>query len=96
MLKMPFSKAPVSMMIHRVGRTLLIDNFDVYRHILLQQEADWNWMRRFIYDHILKSVPNAEVKLEFVTKSKALFDDILCSFIASPGSRKSIQTRVYE
>lgn len=27
------------MMVHRVGRTLLIDNLDVYKHVLLAQEV---------------------------------------------------------
>ncbi|XP_013404698.1 erythroid differentiation-related factor 1 [Lingula anatina] len=47
LLKLPYSKGHVSMMVHRVGKTLLLDDFDVHRHLLRQQEEDWEWMRKF-------------------------------------------------
>lgn len=36
---MPLSKAPVSMMVHKVGRTVLIDEFDIHRHLLRKQKV---------------------------------------------------------
>lgn len=48
LLKIPFnSKAHVSMMIHRVGKTLLIDDFDIYKYLLRQSEKEWQWLRKF-------------------------------------------------
>jgi hypothetical protein len=35
LLKMPFDKhKQVSLMIHRIGKTLLIDEFDIHSHLL--------------------------------------------------------------
>ncbi|CAN8023584.1 unnamed protein product, partial [Ixodes persulcatus] len=34
LLKMPYSNSHISMMVHRVGKTLLLDEFDVHRHLL--------------------------------------------------------------
>ena len=53
LLKMPFgSKSQISMMVHRVGNSLLIDDFDVHRLLLRQQQDDWKWLRRFYYDTV--------------------------------------------
>ena len=53
---MPYSKAPVSMMVHRVGSTLLLEDFDVHKHLLRQQQQDWQWLRKFYYDTIVQSM----------------------------------------
>lgn len=40
------------MMIHRIGNTLLIDDFDVQRFLMQQEDCNWQWLRSFIYNHI--------------------------------------------
>ncbi|VDO97641.1 unnamed protein product [Soboliphyme baturini] len=48
LLKLPYTNSPVSMIVHRIGKSLLLDSFDVYRHVLLTQQEDWKWIRQFI------------------------------------------------
>lgn len=43
------------MMVHRIENTLLIDEFDVHKHLMMQTEDDWEWLRKFFYSHILES-----------------------------------------
>jgi len=33
-------------MVHRVGKTLLIDEFDIHKHLLRKQQDDWSWMNK--------------------------------------------------
>lgn len=42
-------------MVHRIENTLLIDEFDVHKHLMVQTEDDWEWLRKFFYNHILES-----------------------------------------
>ncbi len=44
------------MMVHRVGNTLLIDEFDIHKHLLRKQEDDWKWLRKFYYDTIVRQM----------------------------------------
>lgn len=50
LLKMTYSDAPVSLIVHRVGKTLLIDSFDAYRNFLFAKEQQWQWLRKFLSD----------------------------------------------
>lgn len=52
------------MMVHRVENTLLLDEFDVHKHLMMQTEDDWEWLRKFFYNHILESF-DRKVKLIF-------------------------------
>lgn len=52
LLKLPYSKGHISMMVHRVENTLLLDDFDIYRHLLRTAETDWEWLRKFFYEHV--------------------------------------------
>lgn len=45
-----------SYFVHRVGNTLLIDEFNLHRYLLWKSEEDeWKWLRKFICEHVLKS-----------------------------------------
>jgi hypothetical protein len=46
----------VSMMVHRIENTLLIDEFDIRKHLLRTAETEWEWLKKFFYDHVLKSL----------------------------------------
>ncbi|XP_064465942.1 erythroid differentiation-related factor 1-like [Ornithodoros turicata] len=56
LLKMPYSNAHISMMVHRVGKTLLLDEFDVHKHLLRESQNQWEWLRKFFYDTVLASL----------------------------------------
>ena len=66
LLKIPYTKSPVSMMVHRVGNTLLLDDFDTHKHLLRRQQEDWTWLRRFYYDTILQHDNKVGLRLRVV------------------------------
>lgn len=54
LLKAPYSDNNVlSYFVHRVGNTLLIDDFDLHKYLLWKSEEDWRWLRSFIYENVL-------------------------------------------
>ncbi|RZF37157.1 hypothetical protein LSTR_LSTR014856, partial [Laodelphax striatellus] len=56
LLKIPYSRGSVSMMVHRIENTLLIDEFDIHKHLIRQAESDWVWLRKFFFEHVLQSL----------------------------------------
>ncbi|XP_062565937.1 erythroid differentiation-related factor 1 isoform X2 [Armigeres subalbatus] len=71
LLKLPYSrKSVISMIVHRIENTLLIDEFDVAKYLLRQEDTEWQWLRQFIYEHILNSLNDNDRKLFIHTKSR--------------------------
>ena len=56
LLKIPYSKESVSLMVHRVGNTLLLDEFDIHTHLLRAAENEWTWLKKFYLEHIFASL----------------------------------------
>ncbi|KAJ8317595.1 hypothetical protein KUTeg_005499 [Tegillarca granosa] len=57
LLKMPFdNRSHVSLMVHRIGKTLLLDEFDIHKHLLRREQNDWKWLRDFYYDYVAKNM----------------------------------------
>ncbi|KAG5878620.1 hypothetical protein JTB14_019523 [Gonioctena quinquepunctata] len=52
LLKIPYHKGHISMMVHRIENTLLIDDFDIYKHLLRTAEKEWEWFRKFFFENI--------------------------------------------
>ncbi|RWS30809.1 erythroid differentiation-related factor 1-like protein [Leptotrombidium deliense] len=48
LLKIPFANSHVSLMVHRIGKTLLLDDFDVSRFLLNEEKQQWKWLKRFL------------------------------------------------
>ena len=44
------------MMVHRIGNTLLIDEFDIHSHLLRTAENEWAWLKKFYLEHIFASL----------------------------------------
>lgn len=42
-------------MVHRIENTLLLDDFDVHKHLMVHLNDNWEWLRKFFDEHILKS-----------------------------------------
>ena len=40
------------MMVHRVGNSLLLDDFDIHKHLLRQERNDWDWLRKFFLESV--------------------------------------------
>lgn len=75
LLKIPYSKGPVSMMVHRVGNSLLLDEFDIHTHLLRQAENEWSWLRKFYLEHIFEASLRSKSKPQ--TKSSRHSRDYL-------------------
>lgn len=53
LLKLPYSpKSTISMIVHRIEDTLLLDDFDLYKFLLQQADDDWKWLRKFIVENL--------------------------------------------
>lgn len=51
------------MMVHKIENTLLIDEFDIDKHLMMQTEDDtWDWLRLFYKYHILQSSEEEKVR----------------------------------
>lgn len=71
LLKLPYSsKSGISMMIHRIENTLLIDEFDIHKYLLRQADDDWKWLKSFIGENVLTSLGNSERRLFIKNKSR--------------------------
>ena len=71
LLKVPFSKTHVSMAIHRIGNTLLLEHFDI-DHIALKIHT-WNWFRSMYKNNtptssMKKKLPSAQHKRLMLSK----------------------------
>ncbi|RUS90966.1 hypothetical protein EGW08_001270 [Elysia chlorotica] len=63
LLKMPFSSSPqISIMVHRLGKTLLLEDFDIVKHIIRKQAEEWTWLRNYYYDVIAKEEKEKQSK----------------------------------
>ena len=60
LLKLPFSNSTVSMIVHRVGKTLLIDDFDIHNYLLRRSATEWEWLRRFFSQTVLQQIDKKE------------------------------------
>lgn len=62
LLKLPYHpNGTVSMMVHRVENTLLLDEFDIYQYLM---KSDWSWMKNFFYENILKTLNEKDKMLD--------------------------------
>ncbi|KAM7356540.1 erythroid differentiation-related factor 1 [Cochliomyia hominivorax] len=54
LLKLPYtSQGAISMIAHKVGNTILLDEFDIQKYLLRKADDDWKWLRTFILEQIL-------------------------------------------
>lgn len=67
LLKIPYSKGHISMMVHRVENTLLLDDFDIYKHPT--SETDWKWLKKFFCENINRKIYE-EDRIEFIKKRR--------------------------
>lgn len=81
LLKIPFSGDHVSLMVHRVGKTILLDEFDVPSYLLQQEEKHWKWLRKFLMEHILMEQMKENIILRKNTRrniqDKSMFNKFL-------------------
>lgn len=63
LLKLPYSHGTISMMVHRVENTLLLDDFDIHKYLLKQAENEWDWLKKFFYEHVFHNLGDKEKRL---------------------------------
>lgn len=42
-------------MVHKIGNTLLLDEFDIEKHLINVTDEKWNWLKKYFYMKIVKS-----------------------------------------
>ncbi len=62
----------LSMLVHPIGRSLLLDNFDIHKWLMTNQ-PEWKWLREFFYREVL----NSEEDLHKVVMRKSHTNDAL-------------------
>ncbi|RDD38599.1 Erythroid differentiation-related factor 1 [Trichoplax sp. H2] len=81
LLKMPFSPATVSLAVHRIGKTLLLDEFNVDRLLADATKIEnWDWLKNFYCEQLNK--PKDEIfyqkrKNQKVTSSRDMLSRLL-------------------
>ncbi|XP_023016253.2 erythroid differentiation-related factor 1 [Leptinotarsa decemlineata] len=70
LLKIPYHKGHVSMMVHRIENTLLIDDFDIYKHLLRTSKTEWEWLRKFFFENINRATCEEEKHLYFKSRRR--------------------------
>ena len=80
LLSMPFDDSHISMMVHRIGKTLLIDEFDLANTLFRKDDKQWNWLRKFISDRIIGNyTKNLGKKL--ITRHDLQSKNFMCRFL---------------
>ena len=70
LLKLPYNHGIISMVVHRIENTLLLDDFDIHKYLLRQAESDWEWLKKFFYEHIFQNLGDKEKRLFHKTSSR--------------------------
>ncbi|CAF1444151.1 unnamed protein product, partial [Rotaria magnacalcarata] len=82
LLKVPFNKhSQISMIVHRLGRTILLDEFDVHSHLLRLEKNEWTWFRDFFLDTILRNISVKHFYKKNKTRDELVRKDRLVKFL---------------
>ncbi|XP_035256758.1 erythroid differentiation-related factor 1 [Anguilla anguilla] len=86
LLKIPYSKSHVSMAVHRVGRTLLLDELDIQELFMRSsQTGDWTWLKEF-YQRLVDQKWQRKKKSKEHWYQKAILSKFLYYSINGDGS----------
>uniref|UniRef100_A0A4W3HMU9 Erythroid differentiation regulatory factor 1 n=1 Tax=Callorhinchus milii TaxID=7868 RepID=A0A4W3HMU9_CALMI len=99
LLKIPYSKSHVSMAVHRIGRTLLLDELDIQELFMTStQTGDWNWLKE-LYQRLVDPKWQRKKKSREHFYQKAILSKFLyysingdCGAQAVPASTPIAQT----
>ncbi|XP_034040596.1 erythroid differentiation-related factor 1 isoform X2 [Thalassophryne amazonica] len=90
LLKIPYSKSHVSMAVHRVGRTLLLDELDIQELFRRSsQTGDWMWLKDF-YQRLVDQKWERKKKSKENWNQKAILSKFLYYSINGNGTEESI------
>ncbi|XP_022080799.1 erythroid differentiation-related factor 1-like [Acanthaster planci] len=85
LLKIPFNKMQVSMAVHRVGKTLLLDELDLLKHLRSASQGEREWMKTFLLQAVLSEGKNLTMtrKTNELLQSWNLLSKFLCYSIGN-------------
>ncbi|KAM3606022.1 uncharacterized protein V6R79_009484 [Siganus canaliculatus] len=90
LLKIPYSKSHVSMAVHRVGRTLLLDELDIQELFMKSsQTGDWTWLKEF-YQRLIDQKWQRKKKSKEHWYQKAILSKFLYYSINGDGAAESV------
>ncbi|XP_029031615.1 erythroid differentiation-related factor 1 isoform X2 [Betta splendens] len=96
LLKIPYSKSHVSMAVHRVGRTLLLDELDIQELFMRSsQTGDWTWLKEF-YQRLIDQKWQRKKKSKEHWYQKAILSKFLYYSINGDGAAESVPDNLNE
>ncbi|XP_053168816.1 erythroid differentiation-related factor 1 isoform X3 [Hemicordylus capensis] len=92
LLKIPYSKSHVSMAVHRIGRTLLLDDLDIQELFMRSsQTGDWTWLKEF-YQRLIDQKWQRKKKSKEHWYQKAILSKFLYYSINGDGAAQPVTT----
>ncbi|KAM6915799.1 erythroid differentiation-related factor 1 [Xenentodon cancila] len=96
LLKIPYSKSHVSMAVHRVGRTLLVDELDIQELFRRSsQTGDWSWLKEF-YQRLIDQKWQRKKKSKEHWYQKAILSKFLYYSINGDGASEPVLDNMNE
>ncbi|XP_039995615.1 erythroid differentiation-related factor 1 [Xiphias gladius] len=96
LLKIPYSKSHVSMAVHRVGRTLLLDELDIQELFMRSsQTGDWTWLKDF-YQRLIDQKWQRKKKSKEHWYQKAILSKFLYYSINGDGAAEPVSENLNE
>ncbi|XP_068184014.1 erythroid differentiation-related factor 1 [Antennarius striatus] len=96
LLKIPYSKSHVSMAVHRVGRTLLLDDLDIQELFMSSsQTGDWTWLKEF-YQRLIDQKWQRKKKSKEHWYQKAILSKFLYHSVNSDGAAEPVSDGLNE
>ncbi|XP_041921399.1 erythroid differentiation-related factor 1 isoform X3 [Alosa sapidissima] len=96
LLKIPYSKSHVSLAVHRVGRTLLLDELDVQELFMRSsQTGDWTWLKEF-YQRLIDQKWQRKKKSKEHWYQKAILSKFLYYSINGDGAAEPVSAEAEE
>lgn len=96
LLKIPYSKSHVSMAVHRVGRTLLLDELDIQELFRRSsQTGDWTWLKEF-YQRLMDQKWQRKKKSKEHWYQKAILSKFLYYSINGDGAAAPVPSDLLE
>ncbi|KAH0623664.1 hypothetical protein JD844_006677 [Phrynosoma platyrhinos] len=90
LLKIPYSKSHVSMAVHRIGRTLLLDDLDIQELFMRSsQTGDWTWLKEF-YQRLIDQKWQRKKKSKEHWYQKAILSKFLYYSINGDGAAQPV------
>ncbi|XP_055689704.1 erythroid differentiation-related factor 1 [Lutzomyia longipalpis] len=78
LLRLPYApNSALSLMVHRIGNTMLIDEFDLQKYLLCRSPVEWEWLKNFMRDRIINRMSNEEIRYLITNRSRHVLQERL-------------------